>query len=91
MKHAEHGEQLARLRRIEGQVRGVIRMVEERRYCMDILTQLRAVRAAVRRTEERILREHVEHCVVGAIRGGSKREQTEKIDELFDVLSRFST
>ncbi len=91
MKHAEHGEQLARLRRIEGQVRGVIRMVEERRYCMDILTQLRAVRAAVRRTEERILREHVEHCVVGAIRSGRKREQAEKIDELFDVLSRFST
>ncbi|RMD83749.1 MAG: transcriptional regulator [Candidatus Dadabacteria bacterium] len=91
MQHARHDDQLPRLRRIEGQIKGVARMVEEGRYCVDILTQLRAVRAAIRRVEEGILREHVEHCVVAAIRGGSKSQQAEKIDELLDVLSRFAT
>jgi DNA-binding FrmR family transcriptional regulator len=90
MKHASHGEQLPRLRRIEGQVGGIIRMVEEERYCVDLLTQLRAVRAAVRRVEESILREHVEQCVVDAARRGRRAEQQAKIDELFDVISRFS-
>ena len=52
-----------RLNRIEGQVRGLVRMVEEKRYCVDILTQIRAARAALRRVEEAVLREHVEHCV----------------------------
>ncbi len=89
MKHARHDEQLARLRRVEGQIKGVLRMVENERYCVDILTQLRAVRAAVRRIEERILRQHVEHCVVGAIRSGRRQEQEEKIEELLDVLGRF--
>lgn len=87
--HAEHTEQLQRLRRIEGQVRGLVRMVEEKRYCVDILTQLRAARAALRRVEEGVLREHVEHCVAEALREGDHREQREKVDELLAVLSRF--
>lgn len=90
MKHASHSEQLPRLRRIEGQVGGVIRMVEEQRYCVDLLTQLRAVRAAVRRVEESILREHVEQCVVDAARRGRRAEQQARIDELLDVIARFS-
>jgi DNA-binding FrmR family transcriptional regulator len=90
MKHASHSEQLPRLRRIEGQVGGVIRMVEEQRYCVDLLTQLRAVRAAVRRVEESILREHVEQCVVDAARRGRRAEQQTRIDELLDVIARFS-
>ncbi len=90
MKHASHTEQLGRLRRIEGQVRGVAGMVEEQRYCVDILTQLRAVRAAVKRVEEQVLREHVEHCVVHAMKSGRRAEQHAKIDELLDVISRFS-
>ncbi len=89
MKHAEHTSQLARLRRAEGQLKAVTRMIEDKRYCVDILTQLRAVRAAVRRVEEQILREHVEHCVAGALKGANRDEQREKIDELLDVLSRF--
>jgi DNA-binding FrmR family transcriptional regulator len=90
MKHARHTGQLARLRRIEGQVRGIVRMVEDERYCVDLLTQLRAARAALKRVEESVLREHVEHCVVQAIRGGDRGAQRAKVDELLEVLGRFS-
>jgi len=90
MKHAVHRDQLARLRRVEGQVRAIGRMIDEERYCVDILTQLRAVRAAVKRVEEQILREHVEHCVVEAVRGGKRGDVTTKVEELLEVLSRFS-
>lgn len=88
--HAQHGGQLQRLRRIEGQVGGLLRMVEERRYCVEILTQLRAVRAALKKVEDAVLREHVEHCVAQAIRSGSAAEQRTKVDELLSVLGRFS-
>lgn len=88
--HARHTGQLARLRRIEGQVRGLVRMVEEERYCVDILTQIRAARAALRRVEESVLRDHVEHCVGQAIRSGDPEEQRVKVDELLGVLARFS-
>jgi DNA-binding FrmR family transcriptional regulator len=90
MQHAQHTSQLLRLRRIEGQVKGLVRMVEEKRYCVDILTQLRAARAALKRVEEGVLREHVEHCVTQAIRGGDEAEQRTKVDELLQVLGRYS-
>ena len=77
-----------RLRRIEGQVRGVAQMLEDDRYCIDILTQLSAVRAALRKVEDEILRDHVNHCVAGAIKSGSKTDQRKKIDELMDVFAR---
>jgi CsoR family transcriptional regulator, copper-sensing transcriptional repressor len=77
-----------RLKRIEGQVRGLSRMVEEDRYCIDIVTQIAAVRAALRRLEEEILRDHVGHCVEHAIASGNKTEQRKKIDELMAVVSR---
>lgn len=89
MKHASHQSQLRRLKRIEGQVRGLARMIEEERYCIDILTQLRAARAALKKVEEHVLREHVEHCVVRAVEGGGQ-ERREKIDELLDAVARFS-
>ena len=79
---------LKRLNRIEGQVRGLARMVEDDRYCIDIVTQISAVRAALGRVEEEILRDHVAHCVEHAIASGNKREQRRKISELIDVLSR---
>ena len=79
---------LKRLSRIEGQVRGVGRMVEEDRYCIDVVTQISAVRAALRRAEEEILRDHVAHCVEHAIASGDKRDQRQKIAEIMDVLSR---
>jgi CsoR family transcriptional regulator, copper-sensing transcriptional repressor len=79
---------LKRLRRIEGQVRGLARMVEEDRYCIDVITQLAAVRAALRGVEGEILKDHVAHCVEHAIARGSKTEQRQKVAELIDVLSR---
>ena len=79
---------LRRLSRIEGQVRGLARMVEQDRYCIDIVTQISAVRAALRRAEEEILEDHVAHCVEHAIATGTKREQRRKISELIDVLGR---
>jgi CsoR family transcriptional regulator, copper-sensing transcriptional repressor len=90
MKHARHISQEQRLRKIEGQVRGISRMVEEERYCVDILTQVRAARAALKRVEEAVVREHVEHCVAQAIQTGDGAEQRAKLDELLDVLGRFS-
>ena len=77
-----------RLSRIEGQVRGLARMVEKDRYCIDIVTQLSAVRAALARVEEEILRDHVAHCVEGAIKSGNATEQRRKVAELMDVLAR---
>jgi DNA-binding FrmR family transcriptional regulator len=77
-----------RLRRIEGQVRGLARMVEDDRYCIDIVTQISAVRAALRRVEEEILRDHVAHCVEHAIASGNKMDQRKKIAELMDVMAR---
>lgn len=77
-----------RFNRIEGQVRGLSRMVEEGRYCIDIVTQISAVRAALRRAEEEILRDHVGHCVEHAIASGDKKDQRKKIAEIIDVLGR---
>ncbi len=79
---------LKRLSRIEGQVRGLARMVEEDRYCIDIVTQISAVRAALRRVEEEVLRDHITHCVEHAIASGDAAEQRRKVAELMDVLSR---
>jgi DNA-binding FrmR family transcriptional regulator len=77
-----------RLGRIEGQVRGLSKMVEEERYCIDIVTQISAVRAALRRVEEEILKDHVSHCVEHAIASGDKAEQRKKIAELMNVVGR---
>lgn len=81
-------DRLKRLSRIEGQVRGLARMVEEDRYCIDIVTQIAAVRAALRRVEEDVLRDHISHCVAHAMQSGDAAEQNQKIAELMDVLAR---
>jgi len=77
-----------RLGRIEGQVRGLSKMVDEDRYCIDIVTQISAVRAALRRAEEEILKDHVAHCVEHAIASSDKADQRSKIAELMDVIGR---
>ncbi len=78
--------QLARLGRIEGQVRGIARMIEEDRYCIDVLTQMRAVRAALDKVEQETLGDHLRHCVAHAFNAGSARDRLTKIDELIEVL-----
>ena len=77
-----------RLKRIEGQVRGISEMIATDRYCIDVVTQIAAARAALRRVEEEILRDHVAHCVEHAITSGNKADQRRKITELMDVVSR---
>jgi CsoR family transcriptional regulator, copper-sensing transcriptional repressor len=87
--HASHKAQLNRLRRLHGQIGGLVRMVEEERYCIDILTQVSAARAALRKVEEQVLREHVEHCIGQAVAAGDDDVRHVKLDELMDALSRF--
>ena len=77
-----------RLSRIEGQVRGIARMIDEDRYCIDVVTQIGAARAALRRVEDEILRDHVAHCVEHAIASGDAEEQRRKVAELMQVLAR---
>ena len=86
--HEDKRAILARLKRIEGQTRGIHRMIEDDRYCIDIVTQIAAVRAALRKAEEEILREHVAHCVEHAIASGDKADQRRKVAELMDVMGR---
>lgn len=78
----------ARLKRIEGQVRGLIRMVEEDRYCIDVVNQIQAVIAAARKVENEILKDHVSHCVEHAIQSGDPKVQRRKIEELIATLSK---
>ncbi len=73
--------QLARLGRIEGQVRGVARMIEDERYCIDVLTQIRAVRAALDKVEQETLSDHLQHCVAHAFHAGSEGDRQTKIDD----------
>lgn len=81
---------LNRLSRIEGQVRGISRMVADDRYCIDLLTQLQAVRAAVHRVETEVLKDHLDHCVMGAMTGDDLEERRAKAAELIELLARAS-
>lgn len=79
---------MQRLNRIQGQVGGVGRMIDEDRYCIDILTQLQALRAALGKVEAELLREHIDHCVGEAFASGDADEKRQKADELVAVLER---
>jgi CsoR family transcriptional regulator, copper-sensing transcriptional repressor len=78
-----------RLKRIEGQVRGVQKMVGEGRYCVDILTQIDAITAALARVQDQILEAHLNHCVAEALEGNDGAERREKIDEAVELLKKF--
>ena len=80
---------LGRMRRIEGQVQGLQRMVDNEAYCVDILMQIAAVQGALEQVEKLLLGRHIESCVADAIRSGSRGERQQKIDELLDVFARF--
>jgi len=79
---------LKRLNRVGGQIAGIGRMVEADRYCIDVVTQISAVQAALRRIEAEVLRDHVAHCVDAAIRSGSQDVQRKQIAELIEVFGR---
>jgi DNA-binding FrmR family transcriptional regulator len=80
---------LRRLKRIEGQVRGIQRMVAEERYCVDILNQIDAATAALARVQEQILDAHLSHCVPDALEGEDLAARREKVDEIVELLRQF--
>lgn len=80
----------ARLKRVEGQVSGLLRMVDDDRYCVDVLTQVSAVRAALHKVEELILRDHVGHCVAEAFASGDVAEQRHKVEELVGTIGKMT-
>ena len=79
---------LLRLARIQGQVGGIARMIEEDRYCIDILTQIQAIKAALRKVEEELLKSHSSHCVSHAINSGDVKEARKKFNELVELFGR---
>ena len=85
-KNPSHEDSLVALRRIEGQVRGVQRMIEDRKYCIDILNQIYAIKRALGRVEEKILERHFQHCVTQAVRGSSEKEKQQKLDEVLKLI-----
>ena len=86
-----HTSQLQRLRRVEGQVRGVIKMIENKRYCMDILQQTRAISAALKAVENNIMEDHLTSCVASALKSNRKKDQANKIKEVIEVISKFNS
>lgn len=90
MKDAQQKKKLlARLRRLEGQLAGVRRMVEEDRYCPEVLVQLSAVRGGLGRAGQIMLEEHVRHCVASALKSGDENTREQTLSELSDLLARF--
>ncbi len=79
---------IKRLNRIEGQVRGIVRMIDEERYCIDILQQVQAIKSALAKVEDAILKDHSATCVEKAISSGDPQEQRKKFGELVDLLSK---
>ncbi len=86
MSHPDHSDQVMRLNRIEGQVRGIKRMIEERRYCMEILYQLNSITAALNQVKKNILRRHLEGCLSQALGTGSSGVGEEKIQEVMRFI-----
>ncbi len=90
MQRSDKPRLLNRLKRIDGQVRGIVRMIEDDRYCIEVLTQLQAVRAALAKVETEMLRDHLGHCIEGAIVSGDAADQRRKAAELIQLLERSS-
>lgn len=84
-----HMEEIVSLKRIEGQIRGIQKMIEEKRYCIDILTQISSVEGAIRRVEKTILNRHLRGCVRESFSKGNKEDKEKKIEEIIDVLQKF--
>lgn len=87
-KYADHKATLTRVNRIEGQVRGIKNMIEDGKYCVDILTQIKSIRSALKGLEHVILEGHLNHCVINAIESGSKKDSQEKIEEIMELLKK---
>lgn len=88
-RQTTHEEQLEFLKKIEGQVRGIQKMIQEKRYCVDIITQIHSIIGALYRVENEIFKKHIDGCVVHALKGKSEREKQQKINEIAELISRF--
>ncbi len=88
-KPTTHEEQLQFLKKIEGQVRGLQRMIQEKKYCVDIITQIHSVIGALYRVENEVFKKHIDGCVVNALKGKSETEKQKKISEVVELISRF--
>lgn len=88
-KHPSHDDEIKRLNRVAGQVEGIKRMIGEGRYCPEILSQLRAVRSAVKGIETEILRRHLSSCVTSAMQSGDKESRMKSIEEVTRLFSKF--
>lgn len=88
--NADHRSHLSRVNRIEGQVRGIKNMIEDGKYCVDILTQIKAIRSALKGLELQILEGHANHCLMNALSSGSKKDAKEKVDEIMELLKKSS-
>ena len=86
--HPNHEQNLVALRRIEGQVRGVQKMIEDRKYCIDILNQIGAIKGALSRVEEKILEKHLWNCVAEAVKGRSETEKQRKLREILKLVNQ---
>ncbi len=84
-----HAKEIVRLKRIEGQVRGIIKMIEDKRYCIDILTQLSSISGALKSVEENILARHLEGCVRQTFAKGNQADKEKKFEEIMDILRKF--
>lgn len=87
-QNPDHQDNIVALKRIEGQIRGIQRMIEDRKYCIDILNQIHAVKGALSSVEEKILQKHFQHCVTTAIMGSSEKEKQQKLDEILKLINQ---
>jgi len=85
----DHSAQIPRLNRIEGQIRGITRMIQEERYCVDILTQIRSASSALAKVQENIFKDHLEGCVRDSLVGDDPKDRQEKVNEILEILSKF--
>ena len=86
--HPSHEDQLVRLNKIDGQVKGIKKMIESRRYCVDIVTQIKAVTSALGKVEQEILKTHIQNCLKSAVESKEPDDIKEKIDEIMMLLSK---
>lgn len=85
----DHTAQIPRLNRIEGQIRGITKMIQEERYCVDILTQIRSASSALAKVQENIFRGHLESCVRDSLTGDDPKDRQDKVEEILEILSKF--
>ncbi len=81
---------IKRLSRIEGQVRGISKMIEEDRYCIDILTQIQAIKSAIKKVENEVLKDHADHCLMEAVNSGDEEDKKQKLSELVDLFGKYN-